>query len=73
MHSLTTPCHRQDAVSVRVEEYDWSSEVPAELGAVPFDVVLGTDVAYYEHLYAPFLQVTHKFHPVPKMTANEMR
>lgn len=40
-----------------MEEYDWSSEVPTELGAVPFDVVLGTDVAYYEHLYAPFIKV----------------
>ena len=43
---------------VRVETYEWSGEVPAELGAVPFDVILGTDVAYYEHLYTPFIQVS---------------
>lgn len=43
---------------VRVETYEWSDGVPAELGAVPFDVIIGTDVAYYEHLYAPFIQVS---------------
>lgn len=48
----------QGLCSVRVEAYDWSSEVPESLGAVPFDVILGTDVAYYEHLYAPFVQAS---------------
>lgn len=41
-----------------MEAYDWSGEVPDSLGAVPFDVILGTDVAYYEHLYAPFVQAS---------------
>lgn len=41
-----------------MEAYDWGGEVPASLGAVPFDVILGTDVAYYEHLYAPFVQAS---------------
>lgn len=41
-----------------MEEYDWSSDVPTKLGALPFDVILGTDVAYYEHLYAPFIQAS---------------
>ncbi|CAM9284167.1 unnamed protein product [Ectocarpus sp. 6 AP-2014] len=44
--------------SVRVEAYDWSNKVPNELGEVPFDVILATDVAYYEHLYAPFVQAS---------------
>lgn len=42
-----------------VEEYDWSNEVPSVLGALPFDVVMGTDVAYYEHLYQPLIQVNN--------------
>lgn len=41
-----------------MEAYDWSGEVPDSLGEVPFDVILGTDVAYYEHLYAPFVQAS---------------
>ncbi|CAM9753043.1 unnamed protein product, partial [Ascophyllum nodosum] len=45
-----------ESCPVRVEKYDWSGEVPSELGAVPFDVIIGTDVAYYEHLYAPSIQ-----------------
>lgn len=31
--------------------------MPAELGPIPFDVILGTDVAYHEHLYQPLIQV----------------
>ncbi|CBJ26565.1 conserved unknown protein [Ectocarpus siliculosus] len=50
----------QGLCSVRVEAYDWSSEVPEELGEVPFDVILATDVAYYEHLYAPFVQALER-------------
>ncbi|CAM9945424.1 unnamed protein product [Ectocarpus sp. 13 AM-2016] len=50
----------QDLCSVRVEAFDWSSEVPEELGEVPFDVILATDVAYYENLYAPFVQALER-------------
>eukprot|EP00903_Cladosiphon_okamuranus_P006221 g6112.t2 len=50
----------QGLCAVRVEAYDWSGEVPDSLGAVPFDVILGTDVAYYEHLYAPFVQALER-------------
>eukprot|EP00904_Undaria_pinnatifida_P005369 jgi/Undpi1/1962/HiC_scaffold_12.g05349.m1 len=41
---------------VKVQAYDWTEKVPAELGAMPFDIILGTDVAYYEHLYTPFIE-----------------
>ncbi|CAM9096186.1 unnamed protein product [Ectocarpus sp. 4 AP-2014] len=56
---FTCPCLTTKGLcSVRVQAFDWSSEVPEELGEVPFDVVLATDVAYYEHLYAPFVQAS---------------
>eukprot|EP00752_Nemacystus_decipiens_P012900 g11419.t1 len=50
----------QGLCSVRVEAYNWSGEVPDSLGAVPFDIILGTDVAYYEHLYTPFVQALER-------------
>ena len=43
---------------VKVQAYDWTKEVPEDLGAVPFDIILGTDVVYYEHLYAPFIEAS---------------
>lgn len=48
----------QASCPVKVQAYDWTEEVPTDLGAVPFDIILGTDVAYYEHLYAPFVEAS---------------
>ena len=44
-------------------EFDWVKEDVAHLGPLPFDVILGTDVAYCEDLYAPVVQV--RGHRVP--------
>lgn len=38
-------------------EYDWSSDKVENLGPLPFDVILGTDVAYCPELYAPLIKV----------------
>ena len=48
----------QGSCPVKVQAYDWTEKVPAELGAMPFDIILGTDVAYYEHLYTPFIEAS---------------
>ncbi len=43
---------------LRVQEFDWVSGAGVEaLGLRPYDVVLGTDVAYCEELYAPVVKV----------------
>lgn len=55
--SLFDTSANQSSCRVRVEEFDWDGEVPVEVGAGPFDVILGTDVAYHERLYKPLIQV----------------
>ncbi|CAM9168985.1 unnamed protein product [Choristocarpus tenellus] len=45
-----------DQCKVRVEEYDWGSDCSSSLSRFPFDVVIGTDVAYYEHLHEPLIK-----------------
>lgn len=47
-----------------MEAYDWGGETPESIGEVPFDVILGTDVVYYEHLYAPFVQASATEFPI---------
>ena len=43
---------------LRVQEFDWVSGAGVGgLGPRPFDVVLGTDVAYCPELYAPVVKV----------------
>lgn len=43
---------------LRIQEFDWVTGAGVEgLGARPFDVVLGTDVAYCPELYAPVVKV----------------
>lgn len=55
-NAASTATNQDCCKVIRVEKYDWSGEVPAQLGVVPFDIILGTDVAYYEHLYDPFIR-----------------
>ncbi|CAM9107865.1 unnamed protein product [Discosporangium mesarthrocarpum] len=45
-----------DKNRVRVEEYDWGNSVPVSLGRVPFDVIIGTDLAYFTHLHQPLIK-----------------
>lgn len=43
---------------LRIQEFDWVSGAGvAGMGARPFDVVLGTDVAYCTQLYEPVVKV----------------
>lgn len=39
-----------------VKEYDWSLSAD-HLGPAPFDVILGTDLAYAPELYDPLIKV----------------
>lgn len=41
------------STKVSVLEYDWLNDDVTHLEPLPFDVILGTDVAYCEELYAP--------------------
>lgn len=61
---MVDPQNQDCCKVIRVEKYDWSGEVPAQLGVVPFDIILGTDVAYYEHLYDPFIRVSAQTFPL---------
>lgn len=41
------------ATKVTVLEYDWLNDDVTHLEPLPFDIIVGTDVAYCEELYAP--------------------